>query len=102
MEKDFSTVYVGVDVGSASVRAALFSEKGEYLISKSKSITINNPLQDIYQQSSNEIWSSVCECVAESVQTIRDQYDKTLEIGGIGFAATCSLVVIGPNEEGLR
>ena len=96
------SIYIGVDVGTGSVRAALFTEKAEYLNSVTKPIAVNNPLPDVYQQSSIEIWSKVCACIAELVQNLNRDHDQPVKIGGIGFAATCSLVVVGPNKEGLR
>ena len=99
---DNSSIYIGVDVGTGSVRAALFTEKGEYLKSTTIGIAVNNPLPDVYQQSSVEIWSAVCGCVTESIQSINYQHNQPVKICGIGFAATCSLVVIGPNNKGLR
>ena len=100
MNKD--TVYIGVDVGTGSVRAAFFSGEGDYLMGTSKTITIHNPFPDIYEQSSSEIWSGVCSCISELAQTLKDKESSRFKIGGIGFTATCSLVVIGPQNIGLR
>ena len=95
-------VYIGVDVGTGSVRAAFFSGEGDYLMGTSKTITIHNPFPDIYEQSSSEIWSAVCECISELAQTLKDKESSKFKIGGIGFTATCSLVVVGPHNKGLR
>ena len=96
---------IGVDVGTGSVRAALVTIHGNILQTTSKPITVNNPQPEFYQQSSDEIWSAVCCCVGE----LLCQYTSTIGISGrhaaicgIGFAATCSLVVVGPNKCGLR
>ena len=97
-----TTVYIGVDVGTGSVRAAFFSEQGDYLVGTSKVITVHNPLPDIYEQSSNEIWSAVCWCVSELSNTFKNKNSSDWKIGGIGFTVTCSLVVIGPDDKGLR
>ena len=102
LAEDFSSVYIGVDVGTGSVRAAFFTETGKLLSSTSRPITVNNPFPDIYQQSSVEIWSAVCGCIAELAQSTRCRFNKALEIGGIGFAATCSLAVFGRDKKGLR
>ena len=99
---DRDTVYIGVDVGTGSVRAALFSKEGDYLMGKSKVITVHNPFPDIYEQSSNEIWLAVCWCVSELSNTFKNKNGSDWKIGGIGFTATCSLVVIGPEDKGLR
>ena len=97
-----TTVYIGVDVGTGSVRAAFFSDQGDYLVGTSKVITVHNPFPDIYEQSSNEIWLAVCWCVSELSYIFKNTNGSNWKIGGIGFTATCSLVVIGPDDKGLR
>ena len=96
------SIYIGVDVGTASVRAAFFTEKGKYLIGTSREITVNNPAPDFYQQSSDEIWSAVCCCISELATNTSKNNHRKWKIGGIGFAATCSLVVLDSNHRGLR
>lgn len=89
------TYYIGVDVGSESVRSALFDSHG-HLISESKqTIQIWSPRAGYYEQSSDDIWSGVVKTVKK---ILFDSGVKKDEIGGIGFDGTCSLVVIG--EEG--
>lgn len=55
--------FVGVDVGTSSARAALVNSKGQVLQSHVKPIITWNPKPDHYEQSSDDIWSAVCECV---------------------------------------
>ena len=55
--------FIGVDVGSGSVRSGLFTSTGELLHVLVKEITINNPEANYYEQSSDEIWTAVCETV---------------------------------------
>ena len=57
--------FVGVDVGTGSVRAALVSCKGQILGSHVVPIQIHNPQQDFYEQSSEDIWSAVCGAVKQ-------------------------------------
>lgn len=52
----------------------------------------------IIEQSSNDIWRAVCACVRE---TVRNAGIPSRAIAGIGFDATCSLVVLGPGGEPL-
>ena len=52
--------FIGVDVGTGSVRSGLFSSAGVLLNVAVKEIQINNPEPGYYEQSSNEIWSAVC------------------------------------------
>uniref|UniRef100_A0A8C4F8G4 FGGY carbohydrate kinase domain-containing protein n=1 Tax=Dicentrarchus labrax TaxID=13489 RepID=A0A8C4F8G4_DICLA len=78
--------YVGVDVGTASVRAALVSRAGLLNSTAEEPISIWEPQADHYVQSSSEIWEKCCTRVTQSVE--RSQ------VRGIGFDATCSLVVL--------
>jgi 2-keto-3-deoxy-galactonokinase len=55
--------YIGVDVGSASVRAALVSSDGTILHSATQGITIWEPETDFYEQSSDEIWNACCKVI---------------------------------------
>jgi len=55
--------YIGVDVGTASVRAALVSSDGKIVSSATRPSQIWEPLPDYYEQSSEEIWRNVCAVV---------------------------------------
>ena len=55
--------YIGVDVGTASVRAALVSSNGSIVSSASRPLQIWQPLPDFYEQSSEDIWENVCAVV---------------------------------------
>ena len=57
--------FIGVDVGTGSVRSALVNEQGQVLYTSVMSIKINNPKQDFYEQSSTDIWNAVCHTVKE-------------------------------------
>lgn len=55
--------FVGVDVGTGSVRAALVDGTGR-ILKKSTNVTQTwNPEENFYQQSSEDIWSSCCKVV---------------------------------------
>lgn len=58
-----NSFYVGVDVGTGSVRAALVDKNGKIKVTAEESISINNPNPDFYEQSSNEIWLKCCALV---------------------------------------
>ena len=62
----------GVDVGTGSVRAALVSYNGKILGSHVVPIKIHNPQQDFYEQSSDDIWSAVCNAV-QQVATLAEK-----------------------------
>ena len=66
------TAFVGVDVGTGSVRAALVSYNGKILGSHVVPIKIHNPQQDFYEQSSDDIWSAVCNAV-QQVATLAEK-----------------------------
>lgn len=55
--------FIGVDVGTSSVRAALVSEKGKVLETCIKNIETWNPNTDFYDQSSEDIWQSCIYCI---------------------------------------
>lgn len=52
--------YVGVDVGTASVRAALVTREGLLKNTAEETISIWEPQSDHYVQSSTEIWDKCC------------------------------------------
>ncbi|XP_063359206.1 FGGY carbohydrate kinase domain-containing protein [Cydia amplana] len=87
MEKD--VYFIGVDVGSGSVRAALVDRKGHVCSTSVKEIQTWKPKVDFYEQSSNDIWNC-CEYVIKNVV----QGVDPISIKGIGFDATCSLVAL--------
>lgn len=55
--------YVGVDVGTASVRAALVTREGLLKSTAQEPIGIWEPESDHYVQSSTEIWEKCCTVV---------------------------------------
>lgn len=56
--------FVGVDVGTGSARAALVTAQGEVVKAAAQAIKTFNPQEDFYEQSSDDIWESVC-CVVK-------------------------------------
>ncbi|HBM15484.1 MAG TPA: ribulokinase [Lentisphaeria bacterium] len=88
--------YIGIDVGTGSARAGIFTSEGVMLSSASNPIKIWKYDQDFVEQSSNDIWESVCHCVRESIKKAKIQKD---DITGIGFDATCSLVAIDSQDK---
>uniref|UniRef100_A0A4W6BZ69 FGGY carbohydrate kinase domain-containing protein n=1 Tax=Lates calcarifer TaxID=8187 RepID=A0A4W6BZ69_LATCA len=81
--------YVGVDVGTASVRAALVTRDGLLRSTAEEPISIWEPQSDHYVQSSTEIWEKCCTVVKKVTQGVERN-----QVRGIGFDATCSLVVL--------
>ncbi|XP_009285686.1 PREDICTED: FGGY carbohydrate kinase domain-containing protein isoform X2 [Aptenodytes forsteri] len=81
--------YVGIDVGSASVRAALVDEFGTVVAHADQPIQIWEPQPDHYEQSSADIWAACCLVTKKVVCGV-----DASRIRGVGFDATCSLVVV--------
>lgn len=85
-------LFLGVDVGSGSARAGIFDATGQMLGSAKRDITLWREGADVAEQSSDDIWSAVCTSTREAVG--RAGIDPA-RVAGIGFDATCSLVVLG-------
>ncbi len=83
---------VGVDVGTGSARAGLFDLSGTMLASARRDISLFRKAGAIVEQSSTEIWDAVCASIREAVAAAG--VDPAAVIG-LGFDATCSLVVLG-------
>jgi D-ribulokinase len=98
MGATMTSYYLGVDVGTGSARAGLFDASGTMLASAKRDITIWREAGSIVEQSSANIWQAVCESVRETVKTAN--VDPT-DIAGIGYDATCSLVVLGEGGKSL-
>ena len=52
--------FVGVDVGTGSVRAAVVSKNGKLVHVSSKDTVTWNPKAGYFEQSTNDIWNAVC------------------------------------------
>ena len=85
---------IGVDVGSASARAGVFDRAGNLLGHAKQRITTFRAHGNVVEQSANEIWQAVSHCIREAVATAAI---NPAAVAGIGFDATCSLVVIDDN-----
>jgi D-ribulokinase len=86
-----SGYYIGVDVGTGSARAGVFDATGQLLASAKRDITLHLEAGDVAEQSGEEIWAAVAACIREAVALAGVAPG---EIRGIGFDATCSLVVV--------
>ncbi|XP_065174309.1 FGGY carbohydrate kinase domain-containing protein-like [Atheta coriaria] len=88
--------FIGVDVGTTSARAALVSESGKVVKVATKNIQIFNYNVDFYEQSSEDVWNACLYCIKEVIKNVPPETIK-----GIGFDATCSLVVVDKNGDPL-
>lgn len=81
---------IGVDVGTGSARAGLFDAAGRCLGRAEQPIRLHRPLPDHAEHSSEDIWQAV----GRAVRMALAQAGAAPEaVRGIGFDATCSLVV---------
>jgi D-ribulokinase len=95
--RDVSYV-IGVDVGTGSARAGIFDLVGRMVASAKRDITLFHASGSIVEQSSGEIWQAVCDSVKEALAQAAVSPEQ---IAGIGFDATCSLVVLGEGGRSL-
>lgn len=86
-----TSYYLGVDVGTGSARAGIFDLKGRMMGQASREIALYRPQADFVEQSSDNIWQAVCQAVRDAVN---QSNINPVQIKGIGFDATCSLVVL--------
>ncbi|KAM9109970.1 FGGY carbohydrate kinase domain-containing protein isoform 4-T5 [Megaptera novaeangliae] len=88
-DQELGSYYVGVDVGTGSVRAALVDQRGTLLAFADQPINQWEPQFNHHEQSSEDIWAACCIVTKKVVQGI-----DLNQIRGLGFDATCSLVVL--------
>ena len=83
--------FVGVDVGTGSARAGVFTADGRLLGRAEAPITTWQPAPLHVEQSSDEIWSACCAAVRAAVAAAGCDAGS---LAGIAFDATCSLVAL--------
>ena len=92
------SLVIGVDVGTGSARAGVFDRTGRMLGTARTDLTIWHGPGTMVEQSSAQIWDAV----AQSVRGAMAQAGAAPgDIAGIGFDATCSLVVVDADGQGL-
>jgi FGGY-family pentulose kinase len=92
---DATKSYVlGIDVGTGSARAGIFTIDGRIVGTDKCATRIYREGGTIVEQSSEDIWQAVVKSVrgALAASGVRPG-----DVKGIGFDATCSLVVLGEN-----
>jgi D-ribulokinase len=101
-------LFIGIDVGTGSVRAGLFDAAGNLLGHATRPIQTWKAAGGIVEQSSDDIWAAVC---ASVVAMMQDTATMPERVAGVGFDATCSMVVVdtdgqpiavGPSEDAQR
>jgi len=90
--------FIGVDVGTSSARAGVFDQTGALLATARRPIAVWHDPGDIVEQSSSDIWTA---CVASVRAAMAEAAISPDAVMGIGFDATCSLVVLDRAAEPL-
>jgi D-ribulokinase len=83
--------FVGIDVGTSSARAGIFDENGSLLATARHPITVWHEAGSLVEQSSAEIWAA---CAISVRAAMAEAALPASAVKGVGFDATCSLVVI--------
>jgi D-ribulokinase len=83
--------FIGIDVGTSSARAGVFDERGRLLATARRPITVWHEAGSVVEQSSSEIWAA---CAASVRAVMAEAALPPSAIKGMGFDATCSLVVL--------
>lgn len=89
---------MGIDVGTGSVRAGVFDRHGKMVGVGRHDIALFSEGGSIVEQSSAEIWAAVGHAVRAAMSEAAIAPEQ---LRGIGFDATCSLVVLGPGGQPL-
>jgi FGGY-family pentulose kinase len=84
-------LFIGIDVGTGSARAGVFTAAGKMLGQSSHAIRMWKPRPDFVEQSSDDIWKSCCASVRAAM---KEAGASPADVAGLGFDATCSLVVL--------
>ncbi|MGH7150246.1 MAG: FGGY-family carbohydrate kinase [Planctomycetota bacterium] len=98
MKPPSGPLLLGVDVGTTSARAALFDPAGRLLGFAEKPIELFTEGADLAEHSSEDIWRSACAATREALRRAGAEGDA---VAGVGFDATCSLVLLGEGDRPL-
>ena len=90
------TLFLGIDVGTGSARAGLFTAEGRMLAAASQVIRMWKPKADFVEQSSADIWAACCTATRAALAKAGA---RPAQVAGIGFDATCSLVAVDADDE---
>jgi D-ribulokinase len=83
--------FIGIDVGTSSARAGVFDENGTLLATARHPITVWHEAGSVVEQSSSEIWAA---CATSVRAAMVEAAIAPSAVKGLGFDATCSLVVL--------
>jgi FGGY-family pentulose kinase len=89
-------IFLGIDVGTHSVRVGAFNQKGELRGKGEHPIRIWRPRPDFVEQSSEDIWSATGKATRACLTSVGINPNS---VKGLSFDATCSLVALGEGLE---
>ena len=89
-------VFLGIDVGTGSVRAGAFDRNGKLIAKAEKPIKIWKPKPGFVEQSSEDIWKATAKAIGQCLLSGGIPAEK---VKGLSFDATCSLVALGEGFE---
>jgi FGGY-family pentulose kinase len=84
-------LFLGIDVGTGSARAGVFTARGEMLGTASHPIRMWKPQADFVEQSGDDIWAACGRAVRDALERAGAKPER---VKGVGFDATCSLVAV--------
>src|SRR4029077_5965127 len=88
--------YLGIDVGTGSARAGIYDSSGRLLGMGTHPLQLHRPEPDHVEQSSDDIWRACC---AATRTAVRGADLDPAAIRGMGFDATCSLVLLDEHDK---
>ena len=85
-------IFLGIDVGTGSVRVGAFDRRGKMRGKGEHPIQIWRPRPDFVEQSSEDIWKATARATRAC---LRSGKMDPKSVRGLSFDATCSLVALG-------
>lgn len=89
---------VAVDVGTTSARAGVFTAEGDLRAKASQPILMRRDGDAFAEHDSEDIWRATCHAVKAAM---REAGARPEDVAGLGFDATCSLVLRDRQGEAL-
>jgi|UniRef100_UPI00404A9448 FGGY-family pentulose kinase len=89
-------LYLGIDVGTGSARAGLFTADGRMIGTATQAIKMWKPQSDYVEHSSADIWQA---CGIAIRGALKQAKATPEQVSGIGIDATCSLVCLDGNDQ---
>ena len=80
--------YLGLDIGTTAVKAAVFDSEGRALGIGAAEYTLETPVPDIVELDAEEYWRSSCDAMARAVAAARIEPDRIAAMSITGQAET--------------